>query len=160
MEKFVLVARGNLVNSAFANIEYKRKKGDFYIAKLLTYSRNKQSLSFADNRLLYITDIAYNVNDKIFLKSRYGEDTNSSYFPRDLKYLFGAILEIDNGYETLLSKYSRDTVVEAVYLTDKTTEFKDFIDPLEFQLLRYKYGEDILNTDLIQIINKYPEKII
>lgn len=160
MEKFVLVAQNILVNSAFANIEYKRKKGNFYIAKLLTHSRNKQPLSFADNRLLYITDIAYNVNNKIFLKSRYGEDTNSNYFPQDLKYLFRAILEIDNSYENLLSKYPRDTINEAVYLTDNVNKFKDYIDPLEINLLRYKYGEDILNTDMIQIIKKYPEKVI
>ena len=62
-----------------------------------------------------------------------------------------------NGKGTM---YSKSNIVEAVFLTDTYGDFNKTIDPIEYQLVRYRYGKEVPKGFLSELVERYPEKVI
>lgn len=80
-----------------------------------------------------------------------------------LQAIFAPVLHLygnDVGDESLFGNFNTRKVSEAIYLTDKKHIYKEKLDHLEYQLIRYQYGRPIQGRYKESLILKYPEELI
>lgn len=124
----------------------------------VTYSRFESNMKIQQQ-----AEVIFDSETKSFIKNRYNNDTTIQRFPTSLKKVYTPILDImkkGSPYENLISKYSKMNLVEAIYLSDTYKDFYDKIDPIEYQMIRFKYGKEVLKDFILKLVERYPEKLI
>lgn len=113
-------------------------------------------------KIQYQAEVIFNTETQVFIKNRYNNGLSLNGFPETLRRVFEPIIDILKGqnYNDLIFEYSKSNLVEAVYLTDTYGKFGSEIDPIEYQLVRYKYGKEVPSGFLSELVERYPEKVI
>ncbi len=114
-----------------------------------------------DRNALMFADAAYNTANQMFMKSRFG--SSLSAFPNDLIKVYSPICDIIGNkmsFQQLAEQYPRDVIIQAIFLSDTYSQYCEDIDPVEYQLIRHKFGKDIPTNIKQEILEKYPEKLI
>ena len=113
-------------------------------------------------RLRYTATFIIDITTTVITKNRYvslDEPYNTSNMPVELSNKCDIVLFIFDA-PSLLSKYRRRDIIEAIYLTNTYSLYYKFISPDEYQLIRYNYGAEIPINIMLQLIDKYPEYLI
>ena len=132
-----------------------RTFGGYRIYKLRnTFNSLEIKVKFQSEIIIDIPTLSYQ-------KNRYGSNDISNV-PNVLKSLLEPINSIMEGcnYKSLSEIYSTNNLLEAIFLTDTYSKFKDSINELEYQLIRFKYGKEVQKNFLPMLVERYPEKLI
>ena len=160
--------KGNLDKMVSLGIYGHKVSGKYRILKIRpqrSYDHDKNIGSLGLNTVVsHAAEIIYDAKLNKFLKSRYGDTASSiSGMPTDLALIMSPIVEIVNDMKIdyLLENYSRQSVLDSIFLTDSYYErFQDDVDVLEYQVIRYKFGKEILPCYIPEMVKKYPEHLI
>ena len=121
-------------------------------SKVATMRRNNSSL-------MQMSDFAYNIDTTDVLKDRWGVYG----IPNEVFSVYKPMREISTkyvGFKELARRHSRNYLLAPIYLTDTYSRFSDNVDFLEYQIMKFKFGERLPTEIMYQIIEKYPEKLI
>ena len=116
-----------------------RRFGEYRIYKL------RSTFNLLDIKVKFQSEIIIDISDLSYQKNRYGNGNDISYAPDNLKRLLKPINAIMEGhdYKSLSEIYSMSNLVEAIFLTDTYSKFKENINEIEYQLIRFKYGKEV-----------------
>ena len=133
-----------------------RRFGEYRIYKL------RSTFNLLDIKVKFQSEIIIDISDLSYQKNRYGNSNDISYAPDNLKRLLKPINAIMEGhdYKSLSEIYSMSNLVEAIFLTDTYSKFKENINEIEYQLIRFKYGKEVQENFLPELVERYPEKLI
>lgn len=133
-----------------------------------TILRVKTYRSVFDNvvgsRIGFTSNIIFDVTNNEYLKNRFnGNDIEYIKTPyNDINLLFSAINDVNHNvdYEQLYAKYNKSIISEAVYLTGKYSLYSKFITMIDYDIIRYQYGEELSPETYKIIISDYPEILL
>lgn len=113
-------------------------------------------------KIQYQAEVIFDTKSNGFTKNRFNGDNTTQWFPPALERVYSPILDIQKGmcFDGLIEKYSRTNLAEAIYLTDSYSKFREEIDMIDYQLIRYKYGKEVPMDFIPELVERYPERLL
>jgi hypothetical protein len=113
-------------------------------------------------KIQFQAEVIFDTGTEVFVKNRYNNGLSLNGFPETLRRVFAPSIDIlkEKNYNDLIFDYSKSNLAEAIYLTDTYGKFYNKIDPIDYQLVRYKYGKEVPKGFLSELVERYPEKVI
>jgi hypothetical protein len=136
------------------NFESIKYESDYIIA---TYFNKDKTVSRHGLKILHNASIVFDLINKDFIKSRYGDFINGEQIfniPPRLQRLFRILMSSDKSYEELKDEYSSLEIIEMYFLTGRYIE-----SPL-MDLVKFQYNWELSKDKLYNISELYPEKMI
>jgi len=165
---FVAVVNENHSRNIECYNDYsKRVKNGYTIIKLKFVRDNYHEsgdMLIRPMDLMYKAEMIYDISNQQFYKNRYdvsggNEATN---LPKETKPLFETIIDVSKlkPIDELKLNYTKSNLIEAIYLTGKLSNYIKDIDPIYYELIRYRYGKKVNPNFLENLITEHPEYLI